>query len=217
VLFAFSAIVSAVHVPGGTFIHSAVALVPHASILALEGIVAAVAWVALRRRGWDVEAATRVFVGGAVGFAIISTIWATLSTQATWDARRDDLRFVARALDDAGAPATDRVMSIDAGGTKYWSGRGGTVLVNDPLETIEEVARAYDIRWLVLQRADSVASVAPILDGDERPAWVGAPVGTRPTASGAGPAAPLDGAVDLGVYPVCTEPSDRRCVGEAAP
>ena len=28
-LFAFSALVSAVHVPGGTFIHSAVALAPH--------------------------------------------------------------------------------------------------------------------------------------------------------------------------------------------
>ena len=39
-LFAFSAIVSAVHVPGGTFIHSAVALAPHGYVLALEGIVA---------------------------------------------------------------------------------------------------------------------------------------------------------------------------------
>ena len=34
-LFAFRAIVSAVHVPGGTFIHSAVALAPHGYILAL--------------------------------------------------------------------------------------------------------------------------------------------------------------------------------------
>ena len=39
ILFAFSALVSAVHVPGGTFIHSAVALAPHSYILALEGIV----------------------------------------------------------------------------------------------------------------------------------------------------------------------------------
>ena len=36
-LFAFSAIVSAVHVPGGTFIHSAVALAPQGYVLALEG------------------------------------------------------------------------------------------------------------------------------------------------------------------------------------
>ena len=57
----------AVHVPGGTFIHSAVALAPHAYILALEGIA--------RRRRVDRragapgtrEAATRVFTGAAVG------------------------------------------------------------------------------------------------------------------------------------------------------
>ena len=36
-LFAFSALVSAVHVPGGTFIHSAVALAPHGYVLALLG------------------------------------------------------------------------------------------------------------------------------------------------------------------------------------
>ena len=47
-------------------------------------------------------------------------------------------------------------MSIDASGTKYWTGRGGVVLVNDPIETIEQVARAYDIRWLVLDREDGV-------------------------------------------------------------
>ena len=38
----FSAIVSAVHVPGGTFIHSAIALAPFSYILALEGIDVAV-------------------------------------------------------------------------------------------------------------------------------------------------------------------------------
>ena len=52
-LFAFSTLVSAVHVPGGTFIHSAVALAPHAYILALEGLAVAVAWIAGAAR--DVE------------------------------------------------------------------------------------------------------------------------------------------------------------------
>ena len=63
-LFAFSALVSAVHVPGGTFIHSAVALAPHFYVLALRGIVAWVEWIAARRRGWNVESASRVFVTG---------------------------------------------------------------------------------------------------------------------------------------------------------
>ena len=73
-LFAFSAIVSAVHVPGGTFIHSAIALAPYAYILALEGIVAAVAWIARRRPAWDADQASRIFVGAAIGFAVLCTV-----------------------------------------------------------------------------------------------------------------------------------------------
>jgi hypothetical protein len=86
---------------------------------------------------------------------------------------------VAGALDRAGAPATDRVMSIDASGTKYWTGRGGVVLVNDPIETVEQVARAYDTRWLVLDGEDSVKAAGPILDDTHRPAWLGTPIVLR--------------------------------------
>ena len=86
-------------------------------------------------------------------------------------------------------------MSIDAAGTTYWTGHGGVVLVNDPLDTIHEVAVAYDIRWLVLDRGDSVAAVAPILDGTEHPAWLGPPILSDGTPT------------KLAVYPVL---SDRR-------
>ena len=106
-------------------------------------------------------------------------------------------------------------MSIDASGTKYWSDRGGVVLVNDPLETIEEVARAYGIRWLVLDAGDSVAAVAPILDRDERPAWIGPAVYTEPReVDETAPAA--DGRFSVGVYPVCLEPADTRCAAAAS-
>ncbi len=178
ILFGFSALVSAVHVPGGTFIHSAIALAPYAYILALEGIVAGVVWIARRRPSWDADQASRIFVGAAVGFALVLTVTGSLLVHANWAGRQVRFETVAGALQRAGAAGTDRVMSIDASGTKYWTGHGGVVLVNDPLETIEEVARAYDIRWLVLDRSDSVAAVEPILDG-QRPAWVGAPVMTQ--------------------------------------
>ncbi len=180
--------------PGGTFIHSAVGLAPHAYVLALEGIVVAVAWVAARRRRWHAPTATRFFTAAAIGFAILVAAGCALFTQAAWAARRDDFRLVDGWLADAGAPASDRVMSIDASGTLHWTGHGGVVLVNDPLETIEDVARAYDIRWLVLDRTDTVASVAPILDGGPRPGVArcagglapGRPAGRRRTAPGGG-------------------------------
>ena len=175
-LFGFSAIVSAVHVPGGTFIHSAVALAPYSYILALEGIALAVGWVARRRPRWDAAGATRFFVGAAVVFAVLLSTLGALSVHATWTARADRFRTITAALDAAGAPATDRVMSIDASGMKYWSGRGGVVLVNDPLETIGEVARAYDIRWLVADADEGVGAIAPVLDGSAQPAWLGTPI-----------------------------------------
>jgi hypothetical protein len=195
-LFAFSTLVSAVHVPGGTFIHSAVALAPHGYVLALEGVVVATAWIARRRKGWDAGTASRVFVTGLVGLGVVAAAVGSVTVHGGWAVKRDRFLAVAGALDAAGAASTDRVMSIDASGTRYWTGHGGVVLVNDPLETIEAVARAYDIRWLVLERADGVSSTRPILDGTGRPAWVGPPALA---------------ADDLGLYPVCTRPVDGRC------
>jgi hypothetical protein len=178
-LFAFSTLVSAVHVPGGTFIHSAVALAPHSYILALEGVAIAVGWVAARRRAWDAAAATRTFIGATLAFAAVAAIFGSLFVHQVWADSRAKFIAVADALDRAGAPRTDRVMSIDASGTKYWTGHGGVVLVNDPIETVEEVARAYDTRWLVLDGEDSVKAAAPILDDVARPAWLGSPIVLR--------------------------------------
>ena len=200
-LFAFSALVSAVHVPGGTFIHSAVALVPHGYVLALDGIVAGIAWLAARRRGWDVARASRVFVSGAVAFGVLAAVFGAITVHATWDAKRQRMEAVGAALDAAGAPASDRVMSIDAAGYRYWTGHPGVVLVNDPLDTVEAVARAYDIRWLVLEAADTVPAARAILVDHQRPAWVGPPITSRD---------------DVSVYPVCLAADDPRCSAGAS-
>jgi hypothetical protein len=132
---------------------------------------------------------------------VVVGIAGSITTQAAWAGRRDDFQSVGAALDAAGAPASDRVMSIDASGAEYWTGHGGVVLVNDPLGTVQQVARAYDIRWLVLDRADSVQAVAPILDGGARPAWLGLPI----LATGQG------SSINLAVFPVCTRAGDTRC------
>jgi hypothetical protein len=201
-LFAFSGFVSAVHVPGGTFIHSAVALAPHTAVLAVDGIVAAVAWAARRRPVWRPAEAERVFLGGAVLWMTALAAVGTPSVHDTWAAKRERMIAVAAALDRAGAAPTDRLMAIDAAGYRYHTGRGGIVLPNDPLSVIETAARAYDVRWLVLERDDSVAAVAPILLDDARPDWIG-------------PAIWRDGA-RVAVYPVCTTPGDGRCQATAS-
>ena len=140
-LFAFSALVSAVHVPGGTFIHSAVALAPHAYILALEGI--AVGRRLGRRspsnlgragprpgrspaRRWSSRpsrprSSDRAFVHGA------------------WSASATDVRDRRSRRLDARRGIVDGSRHVDRRRRhRYWTGRGGVVLVNDPLETIED-------------------------------------------------------------------------------
>ena len=75
-------------------------------------------------------------------------------------------------------------MSIDAGGIKYWTGHPGVVSPDDPIETIESVARAYDMRWLVLERDDAARALGPVLAGTRGRAWIGPPVFTVPAADG---------------------------------
>jgi hypothetical protein len=195
-LFAFSTIVSAVHVPGGTFIHSAVALAPHAYVLTLEGVVVMVGWIARRRPRWDADAGSRFLATGLVGLGVLAAVGGSLTVHQSWAQKRDRFLAVGAALQAADADPADRVMSIDASGTRYWTGHGGVVLVNDPLEVVERVAVAYDVRWLVLEKEDSVPAAREILLDGVRPAWVGPPV--LPST-------------DVGVYPVCPQPTDTRC------
>ena len=174
----FSGLVSAIHVPGGTFIHSAVALAPYSYILALEGVGVARASGSRRdgrpgRRSWrpgcsparrsSFERGDRVARGRQRPRHV-----GRPARQGDDDRRR--VRHGRRSPRPTGSCRSTRA------GRKYATGCGGVVLVNDPLDAILDVGVAYDIRWIVLDRADSVRSVAPILDKDERPAWIGPPI-----------------------------------------
>jgi hypothetical protein len=198
-LFAFSGLVSAVHVPGGTFIHSAVALAPYSYILALEGIGVAVHWTAARRRNWSVPLSTRIFSVVAIAMTL-SLAWLGIgSVHSSWEVTRDRARIVADSLASANVPLADRVMSVDAAGTRYASGHGGVVLVDDPLATVIEVASAYDVRWIVVDSAAGETAEDALLSGD-RPAWIGPPIYLEPGT--------------FGIFPVClTSSTDPRCFG----
>jgi hypothetical protein len=201
-LFAFSGLVSAVHVPNGTFIHSGAALAPQAYLLALEAVIALVAWIARHRPAWNAESASRVFVGGMIGITLLGAVYFTASVHATWSHERDLDQAVGVALGVNGAAPDDVVMSLDTGAIKFWTGHPGVVAPNDPITTVESVARAYDVRWLYVERSDAVPALGPILDGTGRPAWVGPPVWTV-----TGP-----GTIEAALYPVCVTNGDPRCV-----
>ena len=202
-VFAGAALLYPLHVPGGAFIHSAVGLEAHAYILSMEGVAAMVLWIAKRRPRWNPKTAIPLFIGAVVGFTILTAPLDAIAVQASWNASRAPRLALASQLDSLGVAPDDRILSIDSSGIKYFTGRPGIVTPDDPIGTIEQVARAYDARWLVLERDDIVQALAPLLRGEQPPPWIGPPVFIVPAADG--------GAPRLALFPVCTTDTDERC------
>jgi hypothetical protein len=217
VLFAFTALVSAVHVPYGTFIHSAVALLPHAYLLVMVAVVAIVHWIAARRPSWNAERASRNLSFMLAGVIIVVAVPATLSTIRAWTAERDNRAEVLATLSTSADPG-DVVMSSDAGAYRYHGGWSGIVTPDDPLETVEEALRLYGVRWLAVEGAHTTSALRPVLEGSARPAWLSAPLVVGPPLerepSGDGEqgddSKPLP---SVALFAVCLEPEDERCTG----
>jgi hypothetical protein len=214
-LFAASGLLFAVHVPQGTFIHSAVALLPHTFLLVMAGIASAVAWVARRRDSWDLPRATAVFTYAAVFIVLAGAALQTVSTVGKWTRIRVVEQQLAASLRDV--PSNDRVMSADAGAYNYLSGHPGIITPNDPLPVIEDAMRAYNVRWLVLERSAIVPALQPVLAGDVHPSWLSRPVavvpasGTAQASTGATPGAADPGTAAGVLYAVCLQQTDKRC------
>jgi len=210
-LFAAAGLLFAVHVPHGTFVHSAVALLPHTFVLLVIGVAVVVRWVA-ERRPWDVTRATAFFAYGAVAVALAGAVLQTTSTVSHWSQVRTVQEHLAASITAAAQPG-DRIMSADAGAFRYLSGHPGVVTPNDPLPTIESAMRAYDVRWLVLEDDAIVPALEPVLTGVEHPAWLSRPVAVvQGAAFAVATAGPAPSPVPAGaVYAVCLEPGDGRC------
>jgi len=214
-LFAFSAVFSAVHVPYGTFLHSAVSLVPHAYLLALLGIGSTVAAVARRRPSWDAPRATRAFTAMVVGVVLLGAVGSAVITMRSWGGDAAVRDRVATAF--AETPPSDRLMTPDAGAYRYLTGHPGVVTPDDPLPVVEQAARTYGVRWLVLEAAHVTSALLPVLEGTEHPAWLSAPLlvvpspASGPREANAGGPVPAPGVPLAAVYAVCFDATDPRC------
>jgi 4-amino-4-deoxy-L-arabinose transferase-like glycosyltransferase len=211
VFLAASGLLFAAHVAHGMFMHSAVALLPHTFLLVAIGVGRAVEWVAARRATWQPQSATPVFRFGVVAVALLAALSQTQTTTAAWRTAEDSRLGLAAAL--AAIPASELLMTADPGAYRYLFGRSGIVTPDDPLPVIEQAARTYGVRWLVLERGMIVPALAPVLRGEERPAWLSGPlaVSTDMRAAAADAAADAAALPLAALYAVCLEPADRRC------
>jgi hypothetical protein len=202
VAFAGATILYPLHVPGGAFIHTAIGLAPHAAILSLEGVLIFVSWLAGRRRRWEEGAAGSFFVWGIVALVIATAVIFTPSVHGAWNASREPRVQLAAELDRMGVARTARLLSIDAAGMKYWTGRPGVVTPDDPIEVIESVAKAYQTEWLVVERNDAARALGPVLAGT-RPDWIGPPVFKVSNPDG--------GLPTLALFPLCLDSNVGAC------
>ncbi len=202
-LFLASGLLFAVHIPNGTFLHSAVALIPYTYLVTLLGVGGVVTAVARRRPSWDAARATKVFSAMAVTVVVVMGLVSTAMTAHNWQDARDVAVAVAAPLESA--PADDRIMTPDPGGFRYLTGHPGIVTPEDPLPVVEDALRRYGVRWLVLEHAFSTLALAPVLNGEVRPDWLSAPVATVPDPRD--PTRPR-----AALYAVCLAPDDSRCV-----
>ena len=204
--FVFSALVFAVHLPYGMALHSGMALVPHAYLLSVVGIAAAVRWVAARRPGWQVTRATRNFTLIALAAAWLMGGFATWKLASAWSA---DVAIRADLVRAQPIPVTDRLMSPDPGAYWYRWGIAGVPTPYDPLPVVEQAAARYGVRWLILEKAYIVPALEPVLAGTVRPAWLSKPLASVPAAPG--DSGPLASAPQAALYAVCLSPADTRC------
>ncbi len=211
VLLVVSGLLFAIHVPNGMFLHASVALAPCTYWLAMEGIVALAGWAAAQSRSLDATRLARLLMAALLAIVVAGSALAAVTVRSGWQSTLAERRQLTIAIDQLAAPG-DLLMSIDTATFEYLTGHGGIVIPDDPLPVIEQAARAYDVRWLVIERNGVVPALAPLLEGALPPDWLGPPAFVLPQSSGTGPAGTFAaGSVAAIIYPICFDQSAPGC------
>ena len=132
----------------GAMLHSSVALLPFLLAAAMEGLDAAVGWVAARRRRWRVRQAQWVFSAGMVG--IVGALSLFLCHEAL--PRYQGLHPYAPVAEwlEAHASPEARVMVNDPAAFYYYSQRQCLALPNNDVDTMLLVADRYRAGYVLV-------------------------------------------------------------------
>jgi hypothetical protein len=130
----------------GGLLHSAAALIPFWAALGVVGLDDVVEWIARRRRRWNVRSAKAVFSIGLVAMAMLLSVMIGLPNRVP----PRGASLLDQALVDQ-LPSDARVMINDPAQLYYFTGLGGVVLPNESPDVIVEIARKYDVKYVVIE------------------------------------------------------------------
>lgn len=151
---------------GGLF-HSAAALLPFWSVLAVLGLDAVVDWIARRRRRWQPKTAKAVFTAG-IWLLVLWLSWSVSSGRRVLEGTPVLYNRLRETL-----PANSRIMINDPAQLYYFSGLGGVVLPNESVEIIPAIAAQYQIDYLLVEGVtpdgDILAAPAPLQFNPDAP------------------------------------------------
>jgi hypothetical protein len=148
----------------GGLLHSAAALVPWWAVLGVIGLDDCIDWIARRRTRWNAQFAKVIFSGALLAVALFLSINIGLSNSVPPPATPGIYGQLKQKL-----PPDARVMINDPGQLYYFIGLSGVVIPNEEPQAILEIARKYQVDYLLLEevtpenRAASSAKLWPIL------------------------------------------------------
>jgi hypothetical protein len=140
---------------GGLF-HSAAALFPLWAAYGVVGVDDAVDWIAKRRRRWRAVTAKRIFSAGLLGVVLyLSALFGFAGRVPTaTGAPTLYTNLIAALPDDA------RLLINDPAALYHYTGMGGVALPNASPDVIIDIARRYQIGYLLLEAPE--ATPAPL-------------------------------------------------------
>ena len=189
VMFLAMGLLFTFHAPKGAFAHSAPAWLPMAFAIAVGGLApvstAAGRWWPFLRR----PRTHRFLQSASLVAAIVLSIVGCATLLATWRISNERVALAASFLDRT-TPRNQVVMFTDPARLHLLSGHPGVSPPFDPFVVVEEVVRAYEVRWVVV-------TLEPGETRDPLGLWDGAAgvdsTGTSPAFLTAEPAYEADG------------------------
>ena len=130
----------------GGLLHSAAALLPWWVALGVVGLDDCVDWVARHRRRWNAASAKWIFSAALLMVAVFLSLSIGLGNRVAAPTMPSVYRELLEKV-----PPDARVMINDPAQLYYFTGLGGVALPNETPAVILDIARQYDVGYLLLE------------------------------------------------------------------